>query len=78
MHRLMTIRFAASLRRGADCTPGSTTRSTCVGGLWGEARIEAPGAGYVGERYKEAVRSDAFVHAATLAETCKALGVACA
>ena len=27
---------------------------------------------------KEAVRSDAFVHAATLAETCKALGVACA
>jgi len=76
--RLFAAASDSRLCAGADCTPGSTTRSTCVGGLWGEARIEAPGAGYVGERYKEAVRSDAFVHAATLAKTCKALGVACA
>ena len=52
------------------------TRATCVGGLWGDARIQPTDAAYVGERYTAAVASAArFVHAGTLAATCAALGV---
>ena len=59
-----------------DCSAHSTTRTKCVGGLWGDARIEAKGAGVVGERYTRAVaNTSAFVHGDTLAATCSALRV---
>lgn len=61
-----------------DCrnkTDGGT-RASCVGGLWGDARIEPESAAYVGERYKAAIaNASEFVHANTLSATCTALGV---
>jgi hypothetical protein len=52
------------------------TRTACVGGLWGDARVQPPDAAYVGKRYTAAVAdTTVFVHGDTLAATCKALGV---
>ena len=59
-----------------DCSPHSATRSKCVGGLWGDARIEAADATFVAERYTRAIsNTSAFVHGGTLAATCVALRV---
>ena len=60
-----------------DCRPRSAggTRTKCVGGLWGDARIETPNARYVGTRYQQAITGQAFVHADTLGATCEAIGV---
>ena len=62
-----------------DCRPKAQggTRSKCVGGLWGDARIEPRNASYVGTLYQQAIATVAeFVHAGTLAATCEVLGVA--
>jgi hypothetical protein len=61
-----------------DCRNATAggTRTTCVGGLWGDAQIQPPGAAAVGARYSKAVQNTSrFVHAGTLAATCEALGV---
>ncbi len=60
-----------------DCRPPSAggTRTKCVGGLWGDARIETPSANFVGLRYQQAITDSKFVHANTLHTTCKAIGV---
>lgn len=58
-----------------DCRANGT-RTKCVGGLWGDARIEPAESSYVGEKYQQAISNPSiFVHAGTLAATCDALGV---
>ena len=57
-----------------DCRSGGS-RTQCVGGLWGDGRIEPKNASYVGGRYQKAISDDQFVHASSLAATCTALGV---
>ena len=60
-----------------DCGTDPAARKGCVGGQWGDARLEGPGLNAtVGPCYAAALRDLKFVHGCSLACIEKALGLA--
>jgi hypothetical protein len=54
---------------------GASIPHTCVGGQWGDARIET--SIFMGAKYAAKVQQPGFVHASSLSETCAVLGLVC-
>ncbi len=56
-----------------DCGVDSSAKAHCVGGQWGDARIETSAS--VGPRYRQEMARPVYIHGQNLSATCKALGV---